>query len=50
MIKVIIDKLHSKEHYNVSKCVDVAKGRYELVTTFKGAFKKIKRVWLLKKR
>lgn len=50
MINKVIDKLHQGDYYNCSEAVEIAKGKYELVTTWKAAFKKIKRLWLLKKR
>lgn len=49
MIKEVIDLLNSGDFYNVSEEVEIAKGKHELVTTWKGAFIKIKRLWLLKK-
>ena len=49
MIAKIIDLLHTNDFYNVSKTVEIAKGKHELVTNFKDAKEKLKRVWLLKK-
>jgi hypothetical protein len=44
-IKNIIDILNTNEHYNVSQNVEIAKGKYEYVTTWKQAWYKIKRHW-----
>lgn len=49
MIADIIRKLHADEFYNVSEYVEIAKGKNELVTTWKDAFRQIKRGWLRKK-
>jgi hypothetical protein len=43
MIKNIIDLLAMDEHYKVSENVEIAKGKYEYITTWKGAWIKIKR-------
>lgn len=47
-MKEIIDLLHSQDFIGVSKNIDIAKGRYEMVTNFRDAKKKIKRIWLKK--
>ena len=49
MIKEIIDLLNSDDFYNVSDTVEIAKGKNQLVTTWKGFKRKIKRKWQLKK-
>ena len=49
MIAKIIELLQSNDFYNVSEKVEIAKGKYEMVTNFKDAKIKIKRVWLQKK-
>jgi len=49
MIAKIIELLQSNDFYNVSENVEIAKGKYEIVTSFKDAKRKIKRAWLLKK-
>lgn len=49
MIPKIIELLQSNDFYKVSKEVDISKGKNELITSFKDAKKKIKRVWLQKK-
>jgi hypothetical protein len=43
MITQIIELLQSHEFYNVSEEVEIAKGKYEYVTTFKDGYNKIKR-------
>lgn len=50
MIKQIIDTLSEQEWYNVSKNIEIAKGKYAYPKTFKQAINKIKRVskWLKK--
>ena len=49
MIPKIIELLQSNDFYNVSKTVEIAKGKHEMVTNIKDGILKIKRVWLLKK-
>jgi hypothetical protein len=49
MIGEIIDLLNSAEHYNVSDRVEIAKGKYQKPTTWKQAWYKIKRIWLIRK-
>jgi hypothetical protein len=49
MIANIIDLLNSSEHYNVSERVEIAKGKYEIPYTWKGAWVKIKRLWQRRK-
>jgi hypothetical protein len=46
MIKNILLMLTLNEHYNQSENIEIAKGKYELQTTFKSGFKQIKRQWL----
>ena len=48
-MKEVLDFLLKNELIGVSKSVDIAKGKYELVSSFKEARKKIKRIWRLKK-
>lgn len=45
MIKQIIDLLNSLDHYGQSDNIEIAKGKYELPSTFKMAFEQIKRQW-----
>lgn len=48
-MKELLDYLVSNEHYNVSENVEIAKGKYELVSDLKNGFKKVKRIWRLRK-
>lgn len=45
MINLILKMLMMQEHYNSSEEIEIAKGKYELPTTFKIAFKQLKRRW-----
>lgn len=49
MIKNIIDILTFDEYYNVSDNVDIAKGKYEYPSTWKGLWNNIKRKYYGKK-
>ncbi len=49
MIKNIIDTLNSGNFYNVSERVEIAKGKYEMPTSWRNGFEKIKRLWLIRK-
>jgi len=44
MITKIIEILGNDEFYNVSERVEVAKGKYEMITSRKQAYKQIKRI------
>jgi hypothetical protein len=44
MIKNTIDLLSMGEYYGQSKRIDIAKGLYEIPSTWKDAFKLIKRM------
>jgi hypothetical protein len=44
-MKEILDFLLKNELIGISKSVDIAKGKYELVSSFKDARRKIKRIW-----
>jgi hypothetical protein len=46
MIKAVLELLQLHEWLNCSENIDIAKGKYQLPTTLKGATKKIKRQWL----
>ena len=48
-MKDLIDIIISNDLYNCGKYTEIAKGKYEIVTSFKDAKEKIKRLWLLKK-
>lgn len=43
MIQNILDLLNANEFYGVSKNVEIAKGKYELPTSWKDSLYKIKR-------
>ena len=49
MIKLILELLQQDEFLEGGKAIQIAKGKYELPTTIKGATKKIKRQWQLRK-
>ena len=48
-MKEVLDFLLKNELIGVSENIDIAKGKYELASSFKEARKKIKRIWQLKK-
>ena len=50
MIPKIIELLQSNDFYNVSETVEIAKGKHEMVTTFRNAKQKLKRQWLQLKK
>lgn len=43
MIKLILELLILDEHYAQSEAIEIAKGKNELITNWKRAFKQIKR-------
>jgi len=45
MIKHILDLLALDEFYGQSENIEIAKGKYQLVTTWKQGFEQIKRQW-----
>lgn len=45
MIKNTIDLLGTSDYYGVSKKVNIAKGRHEIPTTWKGVKNLIKRIY-----
>jgi len=50
MIKGIIELLITGDHYGVSERVDIAKGKYQMPTTWKELWKYIKRtLWQIRK-
>jgi hypothetical protein len=49
MIKAVLELLQLHEWLNCSENIEIAKGKYELPKTFKGATKKIKREWQSKR-
>ncbi len=46
----IINILRSNEFYGCSDTIEIAKGKNEMVTNWKGFKRKTKRQWLLKKK
>ena len=50
MIKGIIELLNTGDHYGVSERIDIAKGKYQMPTTWKDLWKYIKRtLWQRRK-
>ena len=49
MISEIIENLQTNDFYNVSNNVEIAKGKHQYVTTWRGFKRKLKRVWQLRK-
>lgn len=45
MIAQIIKQIQSDDWYNVSKEVEIAKGRHKIVTSWKGMAKQLKRTY-----
>ena len=43
MIKNILELLALDNHYAQSENIEIAKGKYQLITTWRDAFKQIKR-------
>ena len=50
MISTIIEILQKENYYGGGDNIEIAKGKNELTTTFAGAKRKIKRVWLSKSK
>jgi len=48
MIRLIINLLQSNDWINSGENIEIAKGKYELVSTIKDGKRKIKRAWLKK--
>ena len=46
----IINILRNQNFYGCSDTIEIAKGKNEMVTDWKGFKRKIKRIWLLKKK
>jgi hypothetical protein len=49
MIKILLELLQQDDFLDGGEAIQIAKGKYELPTTLKGATKKIKRQWQLKR-
>lgn len=45
MIQILLNLLAADNHYNVSERVEIAKGKYEYIGTWKDSWTKIKRHW-----
>lgn len=43
MLKNIIQLLQLHEHYGISENIEIAKGKNEMLTTFKQGFRQLKR-------
>lgn len=52
MLKNIIELLQLDEHYGVSENIEIAKGKNQLLTTFKQGYRQLKRdlKWQSKKK
>ncbi len=50
MISIIIKLLEKGEFYNGGNFIEIAKGKNELVTDWKGFKRKAKRIWQQKKK
>jgi len=48
MIKNILELLSLDAHYGQSEIIEIAKGIYKLVTSWKQAFENLKRIWKIK--
>lgn len=48
MIKNILALLALHEHYGQSEVIEIAKGKYKLITTWKQGFEQIKRQWKIR--
>jgi hypothetical protein len=48
MIKEILNLLMMDNHYGQSETIEIAKGKYELPTTWKKGLNQIKRQWIRK--
>lgn len=48
MIKHILELLALHEHYGQSEVIEIAKGKYKLITTWKQGFEQIKRQWRIR--
>ena len=48
MIKNIFELLSLDTHYGQSEIIEIAKGKYKLVTSWKQGFEQLKRQWKIK--
>ena len=49
MIAEVIKILREKDYYGAGEYTEIAKGKHELTTSWKGIKRKIKRQWRLRK-
>jgi len=45
----ILEVLKTNEFYGAGECTEIAKGKNEYITTWKGLKRKAKRIWLSRK-
>ena len=50
MIKILLELLQEDDFLDGGEAIQIAKGKYELPTTLKGATKKIKRQWQVSRK
>jgi len=50
MIRDIIETLQKGDYYGAGEYTEIAKGKYEYITGWKGFKRKIKRAWQLRKQ
>jgi len=50
MITKVIEIVGSDKFYNVSERVEIAKGKYEMITSWKQAKQQIKRIYKCRKK
>ena len=48
MIKNILELLALQKHYAQSEAIEIAKGKYKLITTWSQVFEQIKRQWRIR--
>lgn len=48
MIKNILELLALNEHYGQSEVIEIAKGKYKIITSWRQGFEKIKRQWKIR--
>lgn len=48
MIKNILELLALNEHYGQSEVIEIAKGKYKILTSWEQGFEKLKRQWKIR--
>jgi hypothetical protein len=48
MLQQILELLAIEKHYGQSENIEIAKGKYQLIKTWKQGFESIKRQWKIK--